>query len=45
MLRNVVKDEWMDVECALEGVEILIVDNNNIDKIGDCIDERMRTPL
>lgn len=42
--RNVVKDEWMDVECALEGVEIPIVDDNNIDEVGDCIDESMRTP-
>ena len=39
-LRNVVKDEWMDVECALEEVEIPIVDDNNIDKVGDCIDEK-----
>ena len=39
-----VKDEWMDVECALEGVEIPIVDNNNIDEVGDCMDESMRTP-
>ena len=38
------KGEWIDVECALEGVEIPIVDNNNIDEVGDCIDESMRTP-
>ena len=42
--RNIVKDEWMDVECALEGVEIPIVEANNIDKVGDCMDESMRTP-